>query len=158
MDTIAIQTTPKNGMGCEMSLHRRKLIRHVNSVIPNSGIAKSVMPGVVDVRPTVPDAEWMSKTNSTMSLRTRFARNLRACRVRQDLSQEQLASMAGFSRTFVSDVEREVRNCTIDNIERLALALKLDVSVLFVPVGEDDAIPEVLPKGPRSRRANSSSE
>lgn len=43
--------------GCEMSLHRRKLIRHVNSVIPNSGIAKSVMPGVVDVRPTVPDAE-----------------------------------------------------------------------------------------------------
>jgi hypothetical protein len=66
--------------------------------------------------------------------------------------------MAGFSRTFVSDVEREVRNCTIDNIERLALALKLDVSVLFVPVGEDDAIPEVLPKGPRSRRANSSSE
>jgi len=63
-----------------------------------------------------------------------------------------LAALAGFSRTFVSDVEREVRNCTIDNIERLATALKLDVSVLFVPVAEDDEIPEVLPKGPRSRR------
>jgi hypothetical protein len=57
MDTNAIQTKPKNGMSWAMSLHRRKLIRHVNSVIPNSGIAKSVMPGVVDVRPTVPDAE-----------------------------------------------------------------------------------------------------
>lgn len=94
----------------------------------------------------------MSKTNSTMSLRTRFARNLRAYRVRQNLSQEELASIAGFSRTFVSDVEREIRNCTIDNIERLAHALKLDVSVLFVPVAEGDEIPEVLPKGPRSRR------
>ena len=99
----------------------------------------------------------MSKTNSTMPLRTRFARNLRACRVRQNLSQEQLASLAGFSRTFVSDVEREVRNCTIDNIERLAQALKLDVSVLFVPVAGDE-IPEVLPKGPRSRRIKTPTE
>ena len=94
----------------------------------------------------------MSKTNNPMPLRTRFARNLRICRVRQNLSQEQLASLAGFSRTFVSDVEREVRNCTIDNIERLAQALQLDVAVLFVPVAENDGIPEVLPKGPRSRR------
>jgi transcriptional regulator with XRE-family HTH domain len=69
-----------------------------------------------------------------------------------------LASIAGFSRTFVSDVEREIRNCTIDNIERLAQALKLDVSVLFVPVGEGDEIPEVLPKGPRSRRIKTPSE
>lgn len=93
-----------------------------------------------------------------MPLRTRFARNLRAWRVRQDLSQEQLASIAGFSRTFVSDVEREIRNCTIDNIERLAHALQLDVSVLFVPVAEGDEVPEVLPKGPRSRRIKTPSE
>lgn len=100
----------------------------------------------------------MSKTNSTLSLRTRFARNLRAFRVSQNLSQEELATLAGFSRTFVSDVEREVRNCTIDNIERLATALKLDVSVLFVPVAEDDEIPDVLPKGPRSRRTKTPPE
>ncbi len=100
----------------------------------------------------------MSKTNSALSLRTRFARNLRAYRVSQNLSQEELATLAGFSRTFVSDVEREVRNCTIDNIERLAHALNLDVSVLFVPLAEGDEIPEVLPKGPRSRRIKTSSE
>lgn len=94
----------------------------------------------------------MSKTDSTMPLRARFARNLRACRVRQGISQEQLAAIAGFSRTFVSDVEREVRNCSIDNIERLANALKLDVSVLFRPVGENDDLPGCLPKGPRRNR------
>jgi transcriptional regulator with XRE-family HTH domain len=95
----------------------------------------------------------MKKINTKMPLRTRFARNLRACRVRQDLSQEQLASIAGFSRTFVSDVEREVRNCTIDNIERLANALKVDVSALFKPVAVDAQLPEVLPKGPRRNRS-----
>ncbi|WP_081926166.1 helix-turn-helix domain-containing protein [Massilia sp. LC238] len=100
----------------------------------------------------------MSKTNSTLSLRTRFARNLRACRVSQNLSQEQLATLAGFSRTFVSDVEREIRNCTIDNIERLAKALKIDVSTLFIPVAAEDEVPGVLPKGPRSRRIKTSSE
>lgn len=100
----------------------------------------------------------MSNTNNTNPLRTRFARNLRAYRVSQNLSQEQLAAMAGFSRTFVSDVEREIRNCTIDNIERLANALKLDVSVLFVPIAENDEIPEVLPKGPRSRRTKTPPE
>lgn len=96
----------------------------------------------------------MSKTTSTIPLRTRFARNLRTCRVRQGISQEQLAAMAGLSRTFVSDVEREIRNCSIDNIERLANALQLDVSILFVPVREGDDLPEVLPKGPRRSRTS----
>jgi transcriptional regulator with XRE-family HTH domain len=62
--------------------------------------------------------------------------------------------MAGLSRTFVSDVEREIRNCSIDNIERLANALQLDVSILFVPVREGDDLPEVLPKGPRRSRTS----
>jgi|GEM_PF-5937832 transcriptional regulator with XRE-family HTH domain len=87
-----------------------------------------------------------------MPLRTRFARNLRACRVRQGIPQEQLAAIAGFSGTFVNDVEREVMNCSIDNIERLANALKLDVSVLFRSVAEEDDLLGVLPKGPRNSR------
>jgi len=88
-----------------------------------------------------------------MPLRARFARNLRSGRVRQGISQEHLAAIAGFSRTFVSDVEREVRNCSIDNIERLANALKLDVSALFKPMADDAALPEVLPKGPCRNRS-----
>ena len=93
----------------------------------------------------------MSKTKETTLLRTRFARNLRSCRVRQGISQEHLAALAGLSRTFVSDVEREVRNCSIDNIERLANALHLDVSVLFAPI-DDNGVLDCLPKGPRGNR------
>lgn len=110
------------------------------------------MCGIVDVSPTVRDAHRMSNSTNTVLLRTRFARNLRTCRVRQGISQEQLAALAGLSRTFVSDVEREIRNCSIDNIERLANALKIDVSEFFTPVTESDVLPEVLPKGPRAAR------
>jgi len=43
------------------------------------------------------------------------------------LSQEGLAEDAGFHRTFVSQIERERNNISIDNIERLAAALGVDL-------------------------------
>ncbi|MGO4479779.1 helix-turn-helix domain-containing protein [Massilia sp. 2TAF26] len=112
------------------------------------------MCGIVDVSPTVRDAQRMSTNKTTNTLRARFAHNIRVCRVRKGLSQEQLAALAGFSRTFVSDVERQVRNCSIDNIERLAQALEIDVLEFFVPVSEDSDLPTNLPKGPRNRRSD----
>lgn len=133
-------------------LVKHREIRHLNSVILNSVIAYSVVPGIVDTLRALLDAGKMSKITTTMPLRTRFARNLRVCRVRQGISQEQLATLAGLSRTFVSDVERELRNCSIDNIERLASALQVDVSLLFTPVGQDELPPDCLPKGPRYSR------
>lgn len=53
-----------------------------------------------------------------------FARNLRAFRAAQRLSQEALADRAGLHRTYVGSVERAERNISIDNMERLAIALK----------------------------------
>jgi transcriptional regulator with XRE-family HTH domain len=47
------------------------------------------------------------------------------------LSQEALAEMAGFHRTFVSQVEREMNNISVDNIERLAEALGVDILELL---------------------------
>jgi transcriptional regulator with XRE-family HTH domain len=55
-------------------------------------------------------------------------------RAERRISQEQLAEAAGLHRTFVGSVEREERNISLDNLERLAYALDVDVSLLVSPV------------------------
>ncbi|MCK1339962.1 helix-turn-helix transcriptional regulator [Bradyrhizobium sp. 38] len=49
------------------------------------------------------------------------------------LSQEDLALEAGLDRTYVSQVERGARNCTIIVLARLAKALKTTPDRLLVP-------------------------
>lgn len=49
------------------------------------------------------------------------------------MSQEDLALEANLHRTFVAHVERGVRNISIDNIEKLADALKIPVYELLMP-------------------------
>ena len=61
------------------------------------------------------------------SARARFARNLRAMRVNVGFSQERLAEEAGLHRTYIGSVERAERNVSIDNMERLAAALNVDI-------------------------------
>lgn len=63
----------------------------------------------------------------------RLAQHLRAERAVRGISQEQLADLAGLHRTYVGSVERSERNVSIDNIERLAKALGLDISALLAP-------------------------
>lgn len=60
-----------------------------------------------------------------------FASRLRQIRQRKGLSQEELADMAGLHRTYVGSVERSERNISIDNIERLAKALEVDIIELL---------------------------
>ena len=50
------------------------------------------------------------------------------------LSQEALALDAGLDRTYVSQVERGTRNCTIVVLARLARALKTTPDQLLVPL------------------------
>ena len=61
-----------------------------------------------------------------MDLRKVVGQNVRAFREDKGLSQEQLAFEAGLHRTYVSGVERGVRNPTILIIERLAKALRVE--------------------------------
>ena len=63
----------------------------------------------------------------SLSARERVAANLRQAREHADLSQDELAAKAGFHRTYVGTVERCETNITIDNLQRLAEALALDV-------------------------------
>lgn len=56
---------------------------------------------------------------------------MRSQRQQLGLSQEEFASRAGVHRTYVSEVERALRNISLDNIDRFAAALEMSVSDLF---------------------------
>lgn len=65
------------------------------------------------------------------SARNRLARHLRALRAERGLSQEGLADLAELHRTYVGSIERSERNVSLDNVERLAAALGVDVCDLL---------------------------
>jgi len=58
---------------------------------------------------------------------TRLARNLRQLRAHHELSQEWLAERAELHRTYMGSIEQRERNVSIENIEKLALALGVDI-------------------------------
>jgi len=68
---------------------------------------------------------------SRLKARKVLARNLRALRGEMGWSQEELARRVGLHRTYVGAVERAERNISIDNIERLARVLKVEIGELF---------------------------
>ena len=59
--------------------------------------------------------------------------NIVRLRKEKGWSQEDLALEAGLHRTFVAHVERHARNISLDNIERLANALQVNVHILLLP-------------------------
>lgn len=75
----------------------------------------------------------MEKPNATATPREIFGRNLRRVRRLKEVSQEALAFNAGLSRTYVSEVERGVRNVSIDNMGQLAEALGVPLKDLVDP-------------------------
>lgn len=64
-------------------------------------------------------------------LRRILARNLRSIRATLGWSQERLAAEAGLNRTYLSAVEREEQNISLDNIHKLAVALELEAMNLI---------------------------
>jgi transcriptional regulator with XRE-family HTH domain len=58
-----------------------------------------------------------------VDIRRRLAANLKRLRLAQGWSQEELADRAGLHRTYVSGVERGVRNPTVTVLEKIAKAL-----------------------------------
>lgn len=56
-------------------------------------------------------------------VRAILARNIKAARKLLDLSQEELADRAQIDRTYVSGIERQVRNPTVTVVAKFAAAL-----------------------------------
>lgn len=66
-----------------------------------------------------------------MSLIHTFAVNMRRYRNECGISQEKLAEKAGLHRTYISAVERECRNISIENIEKISSALEIPPAKLL---------------------------
>jgi transcriptional regulator with XRE-family HTH domain len=66
-----------------------------------------------------------------MDVRRRVGRNLADLRKQQGLSQEGLADECGLHRTYVSGVERGIRNPTVVVLEKIATALGVPASRLL---------------------------
>lgn len=58
---------------------------------------------------------------------------IRALRRERDLSQEALADLAGIDRSYMSSIERGLRNISVLNIARIAKALDVPVRDLLGP-------------------------
>ncbi|MHA7776002.1 helix-turn-helix domain-containing protein [Roseibium sp. M-1] len=66
-----------------------------------------------------------------MEIREVFAQNLRALRQAKGLSQEELAHEAGIDRTYISALERNMYNASIDVVDRLAQVLGVEAAQLL---------------------------
>lgn len=70
-----------------------------------------------------------------MDVRRRVGLNLRRLRKEAGLSQEAFAFEVGLHRTYVSGLERGVRNPTILVLEKIAVALGVPASTLLEEAG-----------------------
>ena len=61
-----------------------------------------------------------------MTLRRIVARNLKRLRKERELTQEELADLAGLNRNYVGMIERQENAATVDTLEVLARALRVD--------------------------------
>ena len=70
----------------------------------------------------------MSKSSS---LKMQFGTRVRQLRKELNISQEELGFQTELDRTYISGIERGARNPSLENIGKLAEALKVPLSQLF---------------------------
>ncbi len=68
----------------------------------------------------------MARTNAQQKL----GKKVKQLRLEAHISQEKLGELTGLDRTYISGIERGVRNPALRNIEKLAKAYKIKVSEL----------------------------
>lgn len=64
-------------------------------------------------------------------IEVRFGRRLKELRLKQNISQEELAFRCGLSKNYISDVERGTRNVSLKTIEKIAYGFEVNLKELF---------------------------
>lgn len=67
----------------------------------------------------------------TKQITARFGERVRELRRARGWSQEELAERADLDRTYISGIERGLRNVALRNIEQLAKAFNISLKELF---------------------------
>ena len=74
-----------------------------------------------------------SQQPTGFTVRAILAANVVMLREKKEWSQEMLGFESGLHRTFIAHVERQARNISIDNIEKIATALGVEPYQLLQP-------------------------
>lgn len=75
----------------------------------------------------------MSRPEKLPSARERVGRNLKFLREERGMSQQSLSVNTGLSRGYLSRLENGVDTVSVDNLEKLAVALSVDIMELLKP-------------------------
>jgi transcriptional regulator with XRE-family HTH domain len=67
-----------------------------------------------------------------------FAANVRAYRLRAKLRQVDVSEATGIPQTDISQIERGVRNVTLQTLAKIAIALDVDPRKLLKPAASPD--------------------
>lgn len=87
-----------------------------------------------------------------MESRPLIARNLKEIRLSRRMSQEELALVAEIDRTYVSGLERCIRNPTVDLLDKLAVVLSVKTIDFFAETAMNPK-PAPLPRGRKRKSA-----
>lgn len=68
----------------------------------------------------------------------KYGKVIRKIRLEKNISQELLADLSGLHRTYMSDVELGKRNVSLENIDRIAKALAVSISDIFIQIESED--------------------
>lgn len=61
-----------------------------------------------------------------------FGKRVRQLRKEKNISQEELSFKADLHRTYIGMIERAEKNITLINIEKIAIALNVEIKDLFI--------------------------
>ena len=61
-----------------------------------------------------------------------FSKNLKKYRLEKKLSQEKLAELCSFNRTYISSLERGIRTPSLKSIEIISNILETDTYLFFI--------------------------
>jgi len=64
-------------------------------------------------------------------IKSQFGAAVRKLRNKKGLSQEAFADLCGLHRTYIGAVERGERNVSLENIEKIAKALGVNITALL---------------------------